>query len=167
MQKDFEIWWAEQAAFTQPPDEVRAAWKTPPISPVRPPSAPRRRDPDPGGLSNPRGDESSRSTRTGKFVSKLRAEAQLASSGVVSSASRPSVHGSSSDSGLSSWSTSAAAGAADVTSAGLPARNKSGSSSDVSTGSGSVKLTGDTRADADILAFIKARQNLLQQRGHR
>lgn len=28
-----------------------------------------------------------------------------------------------------------------------------------------MKLTGDTRADADILAFIKARQNLLQQRG--
>ena len=71
-------------------------------------------------------DESSRSTRTGKFVSKLRAEAQLASSGVVSSASRPPVHGSGSDSGLSSWSTSAAAGATDVTSAGLPARNKSG-----------------------------------------
>ena len=44
----------------------------------------------------------------------------------MSSASRPSVHGSGSDSGLSSWSTSAAAGAADVTSAGLPARNKSG-----------------------------------------
>ena len=39
------------------------------------------------------------------------------------------------------------------------------SASDVSSGSGSVKLTGDSRADADILAFIKARQNLLQQRG--
>ena len=37
------------------------------------------------------------------------------------------------------------------------------STSDAS--SGSVMLTGDTRADADILAFIKARQNLLQQRG--
>lgn len=166
MQKDFEIWWAEQAAFTQPPDEVRAAWKTPPISPVRPPSAPRRRDPDPGGLStDPRGGESTRSTRSGKFVSKLRAEAQLASSGVVSSVTRPSVHGSNSDSGLSSWSTTAAT---DVSSTGIAARNKSGTSSDVSSsGSGSVKLTGDTRADADILAFIKARQNLLQQRGHR
>ena len=35
----------------------------------------------------------------------------------------------------------------------------------MTSGSGSVKLTGDSRADADILAFIKARQNLLQQRG--
>ncbi|CAH3198112.1 unnamed protein product, partial [Porites evermanni] len=66
MQKDFEIWWAEQAAFNQPPDEVRAAWKTPPISPVRPPSAQRRRDPDPGGVSNNRGDDSSYNTRPGK-----------------------------------------------------------------------------------------------------
>ena len=39
------------------------------------------------------------------------------------------------------------------------------STSDASSSSGSVMLTGDTRADADILAFIKARQNLLQQRG--
>ena len=105
---------------------MRAAWKTPPISPVRPPSAPRRRDPDPGGLSNPRGDESSRSTRPGKFVSKLQAEAHLASSGVVSSVTRPSVHGSSSDSGLNSWSTSVATAAADVSSTGIAARNKSG-----------------------------------------
>ena len=28
-----------------------------------------------------------------------------------------------------------------------------------------VQLTGDKRADADIMAFIKARQNLLQARG--
>ncbi|XP_071495636.1 kinesin-like protein KIF6 [Diadema antillarum] len=34
-----------------------------------------------------------------------------------------------------------------------------------SQGSSSIKLTGDRRADADIMAFIKARQNLLQQRG--
>lgn len=162
MQKDFEIWWAEQAAFIQPPDEVRAAWKTPPISPVRPPSAPRRRDPDPGGTLNPRGDESSRSTRPGKFVSKLRAEAQLASSGVTS-VSRP-LYASSSDSGLSSWPASAVAPAGDQVSSG---RSKSGSASDFSSDSGSVKLTGDSRADADIVAFIKARQNLLQQRGHR
>ena len=39
------------------------------------------------------------------------------------------------------------------------------SGSDVISGSGSIKLTGDSRADADILAFIKARQTLLQQRG--
>ena len=84
----------------QPPDEVRAAWKTPPISPVRPPSAQRRRDPDPGGVSNNRGDDSPYSTRPGKFVSKLRAEAHLASLGTTS-VSRPP-HVSSSDSGLSS-----------------------------------------------------------------
>lgn len=168
MQKDFEIWWAEQAAFNQTPDEVRAAWKTPPISPVRPPSASRRRDLDPGGTSNPR-DESSRSARPAKFVSKLRAEAQLAAMGAVSSSvSRPPVHPSSSDSGLSSWSQSAATTtAAEELSGGHAGRSKSGSTSDVSSSSGSVMLTGDTRADADILAFIKARQNLLQQRGHR
>lgn len=168
MQKDFEIWWAEQAAFNQTPDEVRAAWKTPPISPVRPPSASRRRDLDLGGTSNPR-DESSRSARPAKFVSKLRAEAQLAAMGAVSSSvSRPPVHPSSSDSGLSSWSQSAAtATAAEELSGGHAGRSKSGSTSDVSSSSGSVMLTGDTRADADILAFIKARQNLLQQRGHR
>lgn len=84
----------------QPPDEVRAAWKTPPISPVRPPSAQRRRDPDPGGVSNNRGDDSSYSTRPGKFVSKLRAEAHLASL-ETTSVSRPP-HVSSSDSGLRS-----------------------------------------------------------------
>lgn len=168
MQKDFEIWWAEQAAFNQPPDEVRAAWKTPPISPVRPPSASRRRDPDPGGTSNPRGDESSRNARPAKFVSKLRAEAQLAAIGAVSSSvSRPPDHPSNSDSGLSSWNPSAATfQAAEESSIGYVRRSKSGSTSDVSSSSGSVKLTGDTRADADILAFIKARQNLLQQRGH-
>lgn len=168
MQKDFEIWWAEQAAFNQTPDEVRAAWKTPPISPVRPPSASRRRDLDLGGTSNPR-DESSRSARPAKFVSKLRAEAQLAAMGAVSSSvSRPPVHPSSSDSGLSSWSQSAAtAAAAEELSGGHAGRSKSGSTSDASSSSGSVMLTGDTRADADILAFIKARQNLLQQRGHR
>lgn len=168
MQKDFEIWWAEQAAFNQPPDEVRAAWKTPPISPVRPPSASRRRDPDPGGTSNPRGDESSRNARPAKFVSKLRAEAQLAAIGAVSSSvSRPPDHPSNSDSGLSSWNPSAATfQAAEESSIGYIRRSKSGSTSDVSSSSGSVKLTGDTRADADILAFIKARQNLLQQRGH-
>lgn len=168
MQKDFEIWWAEQAAFNQTPDEVRAAWKTPPISPVRPPSASRRRDLDLGGTSNPR-DESSRSARPAKFVSKLRAEAQLAAMGAVSSSvSRSPVHPSSSDSGLSSWSQSAAtATAAEELSGGHAGRSKSGSTSDVSSSSGSVMLTGDTRADADILAFIKARQNLLQQRGHR
>lgn len=168
MQKDFEIWWAEQAAFNQTPDEVRAAWKTPPISPVRPPSASRRRDLDLGDTSNPR-DESSRSARPAKFVSKLRAEAQLAAMGAVSSSvSRPPVHPSSSDSGLSSWSQSAAtATAAEELSGGHAGRSKSGSTSDASSSSGSVMLTGDTRADADILAFIKARQNLLQQRGHR
>lgn len=168
MQKDFEIWWAEQAAFNQPPDEVRAAWKTPPISPVRPPSASRRRDPDPGGTSNPRGDESARTARPAKFVSKLRAEAQLAAIGAVSSSvSRPPDHPSNSDSGLSSWNPSAATfQAAEESSIGYVRRSKSGSTSDVSSSSGSVKLTGDTRADADILAFIKARQNLLQQRGH-
>nr|XP_058954931.1 kinesin-like protein KIF6 [Pocillopora verrucosa] len=168
MQKDFEIWWAEQAAFNQTPDEVRAAWKTPPISPVRPPSASRRRDLDLGDTSNPR-DESSRSARPAKFVSKLRAEAQLAAMGAVSSSvSRPPVHPSSSDGGLSSWSQSAAtATAVEELSGGHAGRSKSGSTSDASSSSGSVMLTGDTRADADILAFIKARQNLLQQRGHR
>ncbi|XP_073248269.1 kinesin-like protein KIF6 [Porites lutea] len=162
MQKDFEIWWAEQAAFNQPPDEVRAAWKTPPISPVRPPSAQRRRDPDPGGVSNNRGDDSSYNTRPGKFVSKLRAEAHLASLGTTS-VSRPP-HVSSSDSSLSNRS-------GPITTAGIDQgtswRSKSGSAGDMTSGSGSVKLTGDSRADADILAFIKARQNLLQQRGHR
>lgn len=111
----------------QTPDEVRAAWKTPPISPVRPPSASRRRDLDPGGTSNPR-DESSRSARPAKFVSKLRAEAQLAAMGAVSSSiSRSPVHPSSSDSGLSSWSQSAAtATAAEELSGGHAGRSKSG-----------------------------------------
>lgn len=155
MQKDFEIWWAEQAAFNQQPNGVRAAWKTPPISPVRPPSAPRRRDLDPGGASNTGGEESTHSTRPAKFVSKLRTEAQLASSG-LSSVNR-ALHASSSDSGLNNLPTSATE--ADHGSAGNATRNK--------LGSGSIKLTGDSRADADILAFIKARQNLLQQRGNR
>lgn len=108
----------------QPPDEVRAAWKTPPISPVRPLSASRRRDPDPGGASNARGDESSRSTRPGRFVSKLRAEAQLASSGVTS-VNRP-LHVSNSDGGLSSWSASVATATTDQGSSGHAARSKSG-----------------------------------------
>lgn len=29
----------------------------------------------------------------------------------------------------------------------------------------SIPLTGDSQADADILAFIKARQNILQKKG--
>ena len=44
----------------------------------------------------------------------------------MSSVTRPSVHGSSSDSGLSGWSTSAATAATDVSSTGIAARNKSG-----------------------------------------
>ena len=121
-----QIGW-QQNVFSfsfKPPDEVRAAWKTPPISPVRPPSASRRRDPDPGGASNARGDESSRSTRPGKFVSKLRAEAQLASSGVTS-VNRP-LHVSNSDSGLSSWSALEATVTTDQGSSGHAARSKSG-----------------------------------------
>lgn len=31
----------------------------------------------------------------------------------------------------------------------------------------SIPLTGDKRADADIMAFIKARQNLLQRKGEK
>lgn len=161
MQKDFEIWWAEQAAFSKPPEEVRAAWKTPPISPNRPPSASRRRDPDPGGSAVPVGEELSRYTRPGKFVSKLRAEAQLASSGLTA-VNRPP-HVSSSDSGISRL----AAGSGQGSSSVNALRSQSGSGSDVISGSGSIKLTGDSRADADILAFIKARQTLLQQRGNR
>ena len=39
-------------------------------------------------------------------------------------------------------------------------------SSDVSSSrSSTIQLTGDKRADADIMAFIKARQNLLQNKG--
>lgn len=90
---------------SKPPDEVRAAWKTPPISPIRPPSASRRRDPDPGGAAMPKREEASLSTRPGKFVSKLRAEAQLASSGLTA-VNRP-LHTSSSESGLGSLSTPA------------------------------------------------------------
>ena len=44
----------------------------------------------------------------------------------MSSVTRPSVHGSSSDSGLSSWSTSAVIAAADESNTGIAARNKSG-----------------------------------------
>lgn len=90
---------------SKPPDEARAAWKTPPISPIRPPSASRRRDPDPGGAVMPKREEASLSTRPGKFVSKLRAEAQLASSGLTA-VNRP-LHMSSSESGLGSLSTPA------------------------------------------------------------
>lgn len=163
MQKDFEIWWAEQAAFSKPPDEVRAAWKTPPISPIRPPSASRRRDPDPGGAAMPKREEASLSTRPGKFVSKLRAEAQLASSGLTA-VNRP-LHMSSSESGLGSLSTPAVRN--DQRNTTHTAQSNPSSANDAMSGSGSIKLTGDSRADADILAFIKARQNLLQQRGHR
>ena len=88
--------------FRKPPDEVRAAWKTPPISPIRPASASRRRDPNPGGAATAKGEEASLSTRPGKFVSKLRAEAQLASSGLTA-VNRP-LHMSSSESGLGSLS---------------------------------------------------------------
>lgn len=163
MQKDFEIWWAEQAAFSKPPDEVRAAWKTPPISPIRPPSASRRRDPDPGGAAMPKREEASLSTRPGKFVSKLRAEAQLASSGLTA-VNRP-LHMSSSESGLGSLSTPAVRNDQGNTTHSV--RSNPSSANDAMSGSGSIKLTGDSRADADILAFIKARQNLLQHRGHR
>lgn len=200
MQKDFEIWWAEQGALIQPPSVVRQAWKTPPVTPASNDSIESARLPisagipldlsHPGELSSPLCvvrpssshqrkqkvamlDDNRRSSRTDIVrASRDSVMSNESTSHRLDRSSRGTVQterkGSESsylDSTVSSVSDLATKNSQDSnysTSRHL-GKGRSHQNRISNHPPSSVQLTGDSRADADILAFIKARQGLIQK----
>lgn len=200
MQKDFEIWWAEQGALIQPPSVVRQAWKTPPVTPASNDSIESARLPisagipldlsHPGELSSPLSvvrpssshqrkqkvamlDDNRRSSRTDIVrASRDSVMSNESTSHRLDRSSRGTVQterkGSESsylDSTVSSVSDLATKNSQDSnysTSRHL-GKGRSHQNRISNHPPSSVQLTGDSRADADILAFIKARQGLIQK----
>ncbi|XP_071963656.1 kinesin-like protein KIF6 [Antedon mediterranea] len=171
LQKDFEIWWAEQTTAIQskqdnkhpgPPKTLSNAWRTPPVSPLKPinqaDTNAHYQTEDSSSVSlhqrhsrEPRPESARRLSHRQQRNALLTG---LASQGNVhlgrSSQQRPDA---SLNENLSYHEN-------------IPDTQASRSSQSTTALSSSVQLTGDKRADADIMAFIKARQNLLQQRAH-
>ncbi|XP_071801723.1 kinesin-like protein KIF6 [Asterias amurensis] len=157
LQKDFELWWAEQAANVQtqqmpfpqppsrPPSNPSKAWRTPPVSPIKDQQHDQHNPSANLGLSR------------GVTYSKSEHPTELQP---LSSASRRPPSGHSRNALLGALS----AGGLDTTHHEIQSRSHRASSD--SSGQSAVQLTGDKRADADIKAFIKARQKLLQSKGH-
>ncbi|XP_077869176.1 LOW QUALITY PROTEIN: kinesin-like protein KIF6 [Saccoglossus kowalevskii] len=139
LQKDFEIWWAEEAARLQahqshhhkkrehpPPREPSSAWRTPPVSPLKPqvPESQSRQFAGDADIRKPVLPPAGRHSASGGHYPKSHQE------------------------GYSSQDT----------------QNTQSTRKPRSFGP-SIPLTGDSKTDADIVAFMQARQNLLQQRG--
>ncbi|XP_066282869.1 kinesin-like protein KIF6 [Branchiostoma lanceolatum] len=171
MQKDFELWWAEQtvnAHAPKPPQEPPAAWKTPPISPI---NAPHHHPPsrkmaanfsmhppqDPGPAHAPQGGSS---RRHGSLTDDPTADAEPIRASHSYHGNLDAVglghHG---DRRMSSHSDSSG-------SHGRVPRHRE-VLEDSRSAAPAIPLTGDARADADIMAFFKARQKILQQQGKR
>ncbi|XP_064621480.1 kinesin-like protein KIF6 [Lineus longissimus] len=135
LMKDFEIWWAEQAASVEAhqkhvhnmPGKTKAAWKTPPITPQL------------EGQSRQSSMSSESSSSLGYHRPPIPAHVRQ-SIGLGSAKASNNYDNHRGDSSKSMRST--------------------GASSDSAS---SINLTGDPRADADIMAFVKARQNILKQ----
>lgn len=166
LQKDFEIWWVETASLqntpSQVPSHLKPAWKTPPVTPEKPlheimrsarqgrvkstaleRSAYARESQD-DVLANHERNSDDTSADVGRVASKLRAEAQLASSLFSGEDARKT--------------------SLNQLQSKLKQENsmKRNSFDNQRTG---LHLTGDSKTDADIIAFMKARQNLLQNKG--
>ncbi|XP_033125749.1 kinesin-like protein KIF6 [Anneissia japonica] len=173
LQKDFEMWWAEQTVALEakqdhkhpspaPPRTPSNAWRTPPVSPLKPldqsgtsihtqPSQYQKNSTQPVESKAESGRRTSHRQQRNALLAGLASQGHRDFGSTESSshyrsgssANDSSYHGNSTDTQSS---------------------RRSKSSSAVS--SSAVQLTGDKRADADIMAFIKARQNLLKQRDH-
>ncbi|XP_067680992.1 kinesin-like protein KIF6 [Haliotis asinina] len=143
LMKDFELWWAEQSANAQDqsiPQSVRgsvkSAWRTPPLTPLQHNQRNYTQEvisPVHSETSLPRPPSSSRERRT------------VAAN--ISASNFPPAHGEESSGYTSQGSVSSSHG------------HKSKSAHHIN----NIPLTGDSQADADIMAFIKARQNLVQK----
>eukprot|EP00058_Branchiostoma_floridae_P019076 XP_002604565.1 hypothetical protein BRAFLDRAFT_122350 [Branchiostoma floridae] len=165
MQKDFELWWAEQtvnAHTPKPPQEPPAAWKTPPISPINPQQPSSRKmaanfsmhptqDPGPSHLH-----QGGSRRRHGSFTDNPAADGDSLRASHSYHGNLDAVglghHG---DRRLSSHSDSSG-------SHGRVPRHRE-VLEDSRLAAPAIPLTGDARADADIMAFFKARQKILQQ----
>lgn len=156
MQKDFEVWWNEQSSLTHRSQNknISTAWKTPtpPLSPIKPQGNRHRSSSDPRSSQDSSRSDDPRSSR-------LQTEAILTSgplSGGMDHWRNPvgSEKSSREDKRHSS------AERRDIKNAYEDAKRFSSSN-----GKNSFNLTGDSRADDDIMAFIRARQSLLDQKG--
>ncbi|KAI8478470.1 hypothetical protein Bbelb_438030, partial [Branchiostoma belcheri] len=172
MQKDFELWWAEQtvnAHAPKPPQEPPAAWKTPPISPINPPQHSSSRKMAANFSINPTQEPgpshvhqggSSRRNRHGSFTDSPTAD------GEPIRASN-SYHGNLDAVGLDHHGNRRHSSHSDSSSShGRVPRHRE-VLEDSRSAAPAIPLTGDARADADIMAFFKARQKILQQQGKR
>eukprot|EP00794_Sanderia_malayensis_P020071 gene20071-22040_t len=173
MQKDFETWWSESVGKRSHENNAhisstKTAWRTPPDTPERPlqeilQNARRKGSKSrlEEGVSDameqyPNSKERvaslsirDRSQRndSGKFASRLRAEAQLASSMFTAQQDR-------------SFSLSST----QVTHNMQQEQANASGSQEKKLASG-IRLTGDSRTDAEIIAFMKAREKLLENKG--
>ncbi|XP_077994037.1 kinesin-like protein KIF6 [Glandiceps talaboti] len=157
LQKDFELWWAEESARLQthhqqtqkihdhpPPREPSSAWRTPPVSPLKPQGS----DSNHGNIPNPYANHPG--------ARHLHGDGDLRKGAPLPPTGRHSASGSRYPPGQ--------------TGGGYDGYNtqdtrRARASVDNSHRSSSIPLTGDTKTDADIMAFIAARQNLVHQRG--
>ncbi|XP_065061437.1 kinesin-like protein KIF6 [Rhopilema esculentum] len=165
MQKDFEIWWTDaskNAIFIDTVGQAQAsskmAWKTPPVTPDKPLHEILRNARASRNASGHGSVDSSSSSKdsaawqneyethneTGRMASKLRAEAHLASS--IFSADDPRRESLS-----------------QLTEARKHSSHQK--TAPVDTSIAGIHLTGDSKTDADIIAFMKARQKLLNTKG--
>lgn len=156
MQKDFEKWWAKQSTLPhrvdnggKMPQQTTTAWKTPtpPLSPIK------------SQEIRPRSTTEPRQFRTSDVLgSRLQTEAKL------SSFTSPNATRGSSDDNIHQRQTKDNQ---------RPHNNRreiqdayeNAKRLNSSTATSSLQLTGDSRADEDILAFIRVRQTLLDQKG--
>ncbi|KAJ8045198.1 Kinesin-like protein KIF6 [Holothuria leucospilota] len=172
MQKDFEIWWTEQSAQVQtdtsrntpirPPSHPGKAWKTPPVSPEK-------------HLlnSHPTSNDSieySHTKRTHKYADQNSARSsksrnQRGPSARTRNALLDALNTNSSSQvpplGLSALDQSHQQESTERSM--NPQKAGHADRSESFTSQSSIPLTGDKKADADIMAFIKARQNLLHK----
>ncbi|KAK1171195.1 kinesin-like protein KIF6 isoform X1 [Acipenser oxyrinchus oxyrinchus] len=132
LQRDFEVWWSEEAARLQPQEErsersaSENAWRTP-------------------AVSNTKSQKSNHKTR--EFDSSLSAVPSASDLRSFNPSHAPTSRESSARSHLESRTASTSS---------LRAPGKLVSP---------IPLTGDQQTDADILAFVQARQSLLQRKG--
>ncbi|KAK6182753.1 hypothetical protein SNE40_010365 [Patella caerulea] len=142
LMKDFELWWVEQSQNTQEhvpqsvtDNNVKTAWRTPPLTPLQQTTSQR-----------------------------IYSQELITPSSSTSSISRPLLSSRSRNDMANNIAANLYSAGNDVT--GYQSHNTIRNSQKYQTPpsvSDDIPLTGDPEADADIKAFIKARQNLLQK----
>ncbi|XP_022097361.1 kinesin-like protein KIF6 [Acanthaster planci] len=172
LQKDFELWWAEQAASLQtqqslsqpqpptvPPSNPSKAWRTPPISPLKDQAPDHPSDPQ-HGAAYTKHDHSMANPASAR-----RPHSGASRNALLGALSAQMDRGSGRHPVVPPLEKLSSSGSVDRTD--QEARSSSSRTRSLLDPSSqpAVQLTGDKRADADIMAFIKARQNLLQARG--